>query len=341
MSSQPKSTPFLRLFYNSSKELISEKFYDAMNSESSDLSRYNDICNEMSVRSKNDEVNIICTKFLRYLENCKFWNDGNLGYDVSILLNYWLYVKLNNIYGANPAKDIVLAFSKLQYMWQYQQFFPKNQSYYPKCKPDLSIVEHHDWERRKKLYDYYVDFETLFTTARDFPNKCEDYYKKFEEKTSLYKYFVEQCSPDKNNCPKFYKKDNDYNPELVLPKLRCHDRIKAEREVAEEDAKPPILQHFPEKGLGSDPDPDPSGTELAKGNSQIGKKVGHSVLGVAPVLLTATALYRYTPVGAWIRKLGGINTNSISDIDGFPSYTRESEDMLLGDTENYISYQPM
>ncbi|SBT57905.1 PIR Superfamily Protein [Plasmodium ovale wallikeri] len=87
-------------------------------------------------------------------------------------------------------------------------------------------------------------------------------------------------------------------------------------------------------------------TEPKSETSNIGTKVGHSVLGVTPVLLSATALYRYTPVGSWIHKLGGYNLNSLSKIDGdemdvFIDNTQESGDMLFGNSGNYISYQPM
>ncbi|SBT54967.1 PIR Superfamily Protein [Plasmodium ovale wallikeri] len=92
-----------------------------------------------------------------------------------------------------------------------------------------------------------------------------------------------------------------------------------------------------ELGHGSSPyDTDPTSER-----SDIGAKVGHSVLGVAPVLLTATALYRYTSIASWIIKVGGTNTNGIGDMDVFSSYTQESGHMFLGDTENYISYQPI
>ncbi|SBT58459.1 PIR Superfamily Protein [Plasmodium ovale wallikeri] len=71
-----------------------------------------------------------------------------------------------------------------------------------------------------------------------------------------------------------------------------------------------------------------------------------NILGVAPVLLTASALYRYTPVGSWIRKLGGYNTNNLSnmdrsEMDGFLSNTQVSGNIFFDNTENYISYQPL
>ncbi|SBT56735.1 PIR Superfamily Protein [Plasmodium ovale wallikeri] len=110
MPTQDNPTDFLGLIHNSKKELNSEKFYDALERESSDLSKYKEICNETSVRTENDKVNIICTKYLRYLKNCEALNNGSFTYDVSTLLNYWLYDKLINIYGNNDELDIRLGF---------------------------------------------------------------------------------------------------------------------------------------------------------------------------------------------------------------------------------------
>ncbi|SBT56384.1 PIR Superfamily Protein [Plasmodium ovale wallikeri] len=87
-------------------------------------------------------------------------------------------------------------------------------------------------------------------------------------------------------------------------------------------------------------------TEPKPETSNIGTKVGHSVLGVAPVLLSATALYRYTPVGSWVCKLSGYSPNSVSNMDegvveGILGNTQETDDILFSNTGNYISYKPI
>ncbi|SBT52769.1 PIR Superfamily Protein [Plasmodium ovale wallikeri] len=55
---------------------------------------------------------------------------------------------------------------------------------------------------------------------------------------------------------------------------------------------------------------------------------------------------RYTPIGSWVRNLGGINQNSITnmggeEMEGFLGNTQKSGDMSYGDSGNYIWYQPM
>ncbi|SBS93723.1 PIR Superfamily Protein [Plasmodium ovale curtisi] len=209
-----------KLFSKSSKDLYSDQFYEALHSDSLDLSKYDN------------------------------------QYNVSTLFNYWLYSMLTHIYGANSTNKISASFSALQLKWTYFDYRRINEPYYLKCKPNFEIVNHNDWDKRKKLYDYYVDYDILIGHG-----------------------------------------------------------TRSEKEVTSE-------------------------------TSQIGTKVGQSVLGITPVLITTSALYRYTPIGSWIRKLGENPTNSISvidegEIEGFFTSSHESRGMLFGDAQNYISYQPM
>ncbi|SBS96014.1 PIR Superfamily Protein [Plasmodium ovale curtisi] len=339
MTTQANSTNFLALFTKSSKELISEKFYDAMNSESSDLSKYHQQCKKIEGITYDEHMIKMCEKYMRYLENCDVLNKGNFEYDVSMLLNYWVYENLTNIYGSNNDLQINLAFAKLQYIWRYQNYYPQIESYYQKCKPEISMVNHYDWKERKELYDYYVDYQTLRGTATNISQKCEEYYKKIEKKIPLYKYFEKECLPPKSNCPEIYEKCKPYNPESFISTLPCHNQIAQETAAAQKTKVDRALQQPPPEQPRSVSNF--HGTASTLETSEIGAKVGHSVLGVAPVLLTATALYRYTHLGPWIRKLSGSSPNSISDMEKFSTYTQESGDIFSDSAENYISYQPI
>ncbi|SBT54312.1 PIR Superfamily Protein [Plasmodium ovale wallikeri] len=110
--------------------------------------------------------------------------------------------------------------------------------------------------------------------------------QKIEGTKSLYKYFENKCSSDKYDCPYFYKNYMHYNLENVLTNLPCHQRIKSK---CAKNLEYLTLTHFSGQELGhgsSSYDTDPTYER-----SDTGTKVGHLVLGVAPVLLTATALY--------------------------------------------------
>ncbi|SBS91057.1 PIR Superfamily Protein [Plasmodium ovale curtisi] len=328
-----------------SSDLFSEKFYSDMNIEHTDLSNYNSQCDTLILSEKNkSEVKEICKKYLRYLDkNIAVWNSVQSGYDVCILLNYWIYDKLTDLFGADETLNVNNAFSSFQLLWNYSAGFPKTIPHSEKCKPNFDLFKHADWKKRKELYDYYVNYDMAYNTANAFDEKCKAYYEYIEGKASLYKHFENICTSNNSICPSIYDKCLSYNPNSVLHTIKCHDKIITERALAAAAAKASSSQDSPRQ----EQEPDPataaefsrfatdSGAVLSQKNANIGTKVGHSVLGVAPVLLTATALYRYTPIGAWIRKLGVTNTSSISNING------GEMDGFFGDSENYISYQPM
>ncbi|SBT56806.1 PIR Superfamily Protein [Plasmodium ovale wallikeri] len=326
-------------------DLFSEKFYSDMNIEHTDLSNYNPQCDTLILNEKNkSEIKEICKKYLRYLDkNIAVWNSAQSGYNVCILLNYWIYDKLTDLFGADETLNINNAFGSFQLLWNYSAGFPKTIPHSEKCKPNFDLFKHHDWKKRKELYDYYVNFDMAYSTANNYDEKCEGYYKYIEGKVSLYQYFENICTSNNSICPDIYDKCLAYNPNSVLRTIKCHDKIVAERALAEAAAKARSSHNSSRQEQESGPGATDafsrlatdSGTMLSQENANIGSKFGQSVLGVAPVLLTATALYRYTPIGTWFRNLGGTNPNSMSNIN-------EGEmDGFFGDSENYISYQPM
>ncbi|SBS99269.1 PIR Superfamily Protein, partial [Plasmodium ovale curtisi] len=92
-----------------------------------------------------------------------------------------------------------------------------------------------------------------------------------------------------------------YKPDNVLSKLPCHEKIARERADAQAAERRAAMHHTLKSeqdtevgplgrdvpGLGTR-----SETEVTSETSQIGTKVGQSVLGIAPVLITPSALYR-------------------------------------------------
>ncbi|SBS95179.1 PIR Superfamily Protein [Plasmodium ovale curtisi] len=349
-NSQEGSTVF---FGNSSKELYTKQFYEDIDRESTDLSKYSKQCEKIYVNSNKNEVKKICEKFLKHLETSSVWKVVNPKYDVCMLLNYWIYDKLTDIYkGQNSSYDINIAFGSLQGVWHERYYYSSNISHQNKCKPNFEMVNHHDWKERKELHDYCINYEFIEPMCKYFSDQCIEHCEYIEAKSHIYKHFEQLCTPGESKCPHFYKKCKAYNPNIVLKTLKCPEKS----ETSGDDTPKASSSHNPSE-QGQDDGPGAPGSELAifppgsdtvstADNSNIGTKIGHTVLGIAPVLLSATALYRYTPVGSWIRKLGGYNPNSMSDmntgeIDEFSSYTQEPGDMLFGGTENYISYQPM
>ncbi|KMZ77107.1 hypothetical protein PVIIG_05610 [Plasmodium vivax India VII] len=319
-----------------------------MDMESDDLQDYHEECSKIKVKNKENEMIPICKKYLRFIDKSKSWGDVKYGYNVSLLLNYWIYKKLTEIYGDKNSQDIMLGFVDLQMRWRYFNKSRDKEPYYEKCKPDDELVNHTDWENRKALYDYCVNYDYLSMMANSLDKECE-YYKKIQEKKSLYEHFESECLPPKNDCPNFFVQCEPYNPKYVLHKLHCHAEM--QKAASETLGQSPGTRYTAEPNQGHEGDGGPfqfqaagavtQDTPSTSQPSDIKTKVANSVLGAAPVLFTGTMLYRYTPLGPWIRRFGGANTNSMSAMGGVSPYMQETGEMFSDNEANYISYQPM
>ncbi|KMZ96138.1 hypothetical protein PVNG_06034 [Plasmodium vivax North Korean] len=297
-----------------------------MDNDFSNLNTYENICNEKLFSRKKPQMMPICKKYLRFLDNSEVWGGTGTEYDVSLLLNYWLYHNISAIYGITNFEKISDDFSALQLVGYYFKDDPKYGQNYEKFKPNINIFKEKDWEKRKELYEYYVNYDTLFWTAQSFNNKCEEYYGKIKKMILVYKLFEEKCSSKEYECPGVFYKCEEKNLESSLKTLPCHHTITDTRSSTLDGDSPYQSPRSAEQPL--DPVDRPaaeSNTQLESGDSGIREKVTNS----------------YTPFGSWIRKLRGGHKNSMSIMDGVPSYMQETGDVFSDHEANYISYQPM
>ncbi|KMZ83396.1 hypothetical protein PVBG_06038 [Plasmodium vivax Brazil I] len=321
-----------------------------MDIESEDLNRYNVQCNKIVVREPRDKMILICKKYQRFLHNCLTWSDLNPDFDVSLLLSFWLYEKLIKIYGGTNTQEITSGFSALQGTWaNFFNYDRIKDSRYLKCKPEPKMLNQEDWVKRKQLFEYYVNYDTLYRTASLYLLKCQENYEKIKEFSSLYEYFRGECLTEGYECPKVFPKFESEKREYNLEILPCHKQM--EKAIAAA-AQVKASSHHPEgaeqrHGASNDGPEKPGSkfiapdTQITLETTDIKTKVANSVLGAAPVILTATALYRYTRLGPWLRRIGGGRTNNMNSMDTFSPYTEETGDMFSNNSENYISYQPI
>ncbi|SBT57139.1 PIR Superfamily Protein [Plasmodium ovale wallikeri] len=174
MPVQDDSTNFL-----SKKELNSEKFYETINLESSNLLKYHQKCKNIDGLIMDVHMIKICEKYLIYLEDCEKLNKQSSGYDVFILFIYWLYDELTNIYGSKNYSKISLDFANLQYLWSYENYSKINESnykkidcpeFYDKCKnynPTIVLNTLNCHEKMKNERDPNLENAAL----EDFPGK--------------------------------------------------------------------------------------------------------------------------------------------------------------------------
>ncbi|SBT01714.1 PIR Superfamily Protein [Plasmodium ovale curtisi] len=317
-------------FHYTPRELNSERFYQDREISYYDLHNYGKQCDNIIARKQISHMKYLCKIIIKYLEESKKWkeDESENEYDECILLNYWLYDKLSKAF-VHDKPHINIAYSSIETIWANLVNDRSETSYYNKCKPLFNkILKYDDWKKGKELYDYCINYKYIEQMCRFQYEQCGEYCEYVKKRSYLYDHFEKACTSNEGYCPHFYNKCRDYNPNTVLKTLKCPEKIKNPRDAAPEAS---AMHHHAEQEQEYGPGP------ISSETSDIGTRVGHSILGVAPVFLTATALYRYTPIGSWIRNLSGNTINSISgmdggEIEGFLPNSHESGDMLFGDT---------
>ncbi|KMZ82438.1 hypothetical protein PVIIG_05840 [Plasmodium vivax India VII] len=209
-----------------SLDLPSEKFYEKLNHDDDEnLRRYNKLCKTIFSNNKNTALRRPCALLLKYLANSRKKSEKvNWAYDDCILLNYWIYGKIYE-----QRKDISKSappFGDLQRLWNTLIQDPRKTSYHNKCEPDNLIATQDDWWKRKELYDYFVDYNTLKGIVPIYDTHCEEIYMYLKEKDKLYNEYKKNCSTSEpKNCPKFFAKNKDKDPNTLLSLLKCYGEM--------------------------------------------------------------------------------------------------------------------
>ncbi|SCA59801.1 VIR protein [Plasmodium vivax] len=327
--------------------LYTGMFYDELE-RSRTSSRYNDYCRSpKSLINDNSLVRIVCATILKYLETKYSKSDHtNDRYDACKLLNYWVYKRLNTILSSKSSIYINQVHGDIVLKWNSfnDDILGKPENY--TCKPIDSIVVYNDWEKRKELYDYYVDYDQIKQYIQFDPKNCKEFRQYIESKKQLYKHFKERCTTrDINRCPEFYDQCKKYDPDEVLPHPDCKGVIMQETATAASRLPLKINGH-PFKESESDEESDDMkafGAPKLNENSNNVRTYGNVLLGVVATSMTSGALYRFTPLGGMIRNGLGWNTNNMSNINGgdirLYDYASEPFNPYPGE-EHYIGYHP-
>ncbi|CAI7718665.1 PIR protein [Plasmodium vivax] len=330
-----------------SDQLNSEDFYNKLNYVKN-FSEYNEYCGSLRYGPRGNAVKNICIKLLNYLKTNEISNKQGAQYDDCPLLNYWVYSRLSIILNSFDSTDIKLTFAQIVQVWNnfISDKLKKNEN--QTCKPISNIVAYDDWEKRKELYEYYVDYSPIYKSLPFFQDRCKEFYHYVESKKSLYEHFKKFCYPyKKNGCPELYTKYEEYHPDKVLSTFLCHQKIIDERAAAAlED--PQKEDTFPAGETDSEAQSDdtlPLSTQSLPQKSHTVENVGNILFGVVATSMTSGALYRFTPLGNMIRNGLGWNSNNMRNFNGgdfrLYDYASEPFNPYTGSGEEHIiGYQP-
>ncbi|KMZ96032.1 hypothetical protein PVNG_06351 [Plasmodium vivax North Korean] len=207
------------------------------------------------------------------------------------------------------------------------------------------MVSHHDWRKRKELYEYYVDYYPIKQSLGYYTKRCDEFHQYIENKKTLYEHFKKRCpSDDTKICPDFYKRCEQYDPDKVLSHLSCHNEIIKERKAAASRVQ--IGSGLPNgetESRGTSDSMVSDGDPNSNGNPHNVRMYGNVLVGVVATSMTSGALYRFTPLGGIIRNGLGWNTNNMININGgdirLYDYASDSFNPYPGE-EHYIGYHP-
>ncbi|KMZ89402.1 hypothetical protein PVBG_05913 [Plasmodium vivax Brazil I] len=264
----------------------------------SGFNEYFDQCKSLSNLPNRQEVKIICARLLKYLENYKFSKKKDNEYDICILLNYWVYNKLNGILQSSNDSYIYRAFGDIERIWSSFIDDNLNETEYKTCKAISNTVIHYDWRERKELYDYCVNYDALKKILQSYETKCQEYWTYVENHTSIYEHFEKNCSNPQYDCPGFYEGCKKYKPKHVLSEFKCNTEM-MDKKVKETTAKArPSLQadipavQEPNSRMPTSPEFSSGDSHLTREGTHPATKTGDILLGVVATSLTSGALYR-------------------------------------------------
>ncbi|EDL42638.1 variable surface protein Vir4, putative [Plasmodium vivax] len=336
------------------KDIFGKQFYNYLNNYE-DLNEYYLYCTSLgrlSSKIKHSNLKILCEQLVKYLISTYIiLNKEKLKYDPCILLNYWVYNRLVNIFGTDDISVINPSWSDLVLIWNDIVYKPSYEFKNNKCVPDDSIVTQNDWRKRKRLYEYCVNYDTIKKTIPNFGKACPEYWSYVKSHTSVFEYFEKYCSEKKYQCPKFYDECKQHDPKKVLETFDCHNQMmKKQPEDAAANARSTLQAGMPagqeaSSGMSTSSEVSAGGSPLTRDGTHPATKTGDILLGVVATSLTSGALYRFTPLGRIIRNGLGWNNNNMRNMHGSEyglfDYAPESFNPYTGGgEEHYIGYQP-
>ncbi|GAW84728.1 variable surface protein [Plasmodium gonderi] len=224
-------------------ELPSQIFYNKLHTASTDGNHFVKYCGGDKENSLNKYPNIknFCSNIINYLKKRKHsWNQGTKKDMYCNLLVYWIYDQLVNNFKEYTHKPIDI-YGKIVNVWNINYRSSKNRNI-TQCDLSSEIILYDDWDMRKKLYEYLLDFDIHIKERISEQGKCEEYYEYIQEKEQLYNHFNEPCNAnDQTKCPSFYNDCKKYEPSMVLKGSECNQSVKGVEdnrdlpEIGEED----------------------------------------------------------------------------------------------------------
>ncbi|KMZ76733.1 hypothetical protein PVIIG_06044 [Plasmodium vivax India VII] len=163
-----------------------------------------------------------------------------------------------------------------------------------------------------------------------------------KEKDKLYNEYKKNCSTSEpKNCPKFFAKNKDKDPNTLLSLLKCYGEMQRNEALPlKQEDRPATAETVP--GITADKAVLPLDQQVTREGTNPVTNSGNVLLGVVVTSMTSGALYKFTPLGRMLRNGFGLNRNNINLHDnGLFEYAPGTfNSYSMGGDEHNIGYQP-
>ncbi|GAW84386.1 variable surface protein [Plasmodium gonderi] len=329
--------------------LPSRKLYDKLTHGIQSVSNTVGLCVAYGDNSlsKYPQIKDFCSKLQNYLKNeYRYREQYTIKYEFCNLLSYWLYGQLVNMCNENKC-DPKIIYKKISRIFSTSFHYIQSVYNFYNCELDPYINSHDDWEKRKKLYDYCQDCETIKEMYQNNKEYCERYNIYLLDIIKLYDDFKTSCTyRSGTECPVTYDKFYKCTPEKLLQYYSCQaEEVEEDEDPTADTYKEDSQTEFssPEqnipineqnnilssrlKAISSDE------RNLMNYNNNSLKIFGNILLGVIVTSLLVGALYKvntFTAIGNQLR-------NTIVYRKNKTNHLNKERNKLLNDTSEYLN----
>ncbi|KMZ88930.1 hypothetical protein PVBG_06389, partial [Plasmodium vivax Brazil I] len=223
----PDSTDLSKFNYNEENvfnNFHSQKIHNALKKDVKDTD-YDKYCQDKNLnKTEKNDVKKLCKKITHNLK--KLSNNKNIGKNNKercLNVKYWIYGQLikllnKNAY-SNNRKSIIEYFRNAE-----NKIYKKLiNSGYP-CPVEIDN-EINKWEEKVLLYDYFKNYHSIIEWNNSSNKKnCEKYSEYVKSIISHYDKIKKSdcCGIKYLDCKDYFKCEEQYNPKIILKKLRCN-----------------------------------------------------------------------------------------------------------------------
>ncbi|SBS91310.1 PIR Superfamily Protein [Plasmodium ovale curtisi] len=176
-------------------------------------------------KAKDDsKIKEIYTKFVgNLLNNSKLKGNKSINKEYCMHLHFWLYDQIIRKFGQNNDDNKIMDIIHALFGGWYD-FIRASPDV--KCSPvystDATLGE---WIRGKLFRDYFKNYDYITHNYSSSNEKCEEYRRYFQHINKQYGEYKKKCFSDlMAPCNNYYRRIDEYNPNVLLSKPSCEDK---------------------------------------------------------------------------------------------------------------------